>query len=94
MIVKPLFDTCKVLGHYSEIFQASVHVRTSLKWIHVALVRSSGKGKFPFWLLKIAFLVTNYCIWGGPSLFLSPFPLFCVVNCRSTIRENVDTIHI
>ena len=50
--------------------------------------------KFSFWLLNITFLTTNYCIRAGPSLFLCPFLLFCVVNCRSTIRENVDTIHI
>jgi hypothetical protein len=86
MIVKPSFDTRKVSGHYSEVFRASVCMRTSLKRIRVALVRS-GKGKFPFWLPKIAFLVTNYCIRGGPSLFLCPFPLFCVVNCGQLLEK-------
>ena len=60
MIVKPLFDTRKVSGRYSKIFQASVRM---------ALV--SGKGKFPFWLPKIAFLVTNLLHpgWSKPLSF-------------------------
>ena len=91
--MKPSFDTRKVSGRYSEVFRASVRVRTSLKRIRVALVRSSGKGNFPLWLLKIAFLVTNYCIRGGPSLFLCPFPLFCVV-CWIANQLRITWCHV
>ena len=87
MIVKPLFDTHKVLCHYSEVFRTSVHMRTSLKQICMALVRLSQTCL----VKELSFLVTNYCIQGGPSLFLCLFLLFCVVNCRSSVR---DTIHI